>query len=330
MRAVAITSFGGPDVLRVVERAAPEPGAREIRVRVAAAGVNRADLIQRRGHYPAPAGVVADVPGLEFAGTIESVGSRVARWRAGDRVMGLLGGGGYAELVVTHEDEVVRVPDALSLVDGAAIPEVFITAHDALFARLAVRAGERVLVHAVGSGVGTAALQLAKCAGAFVVGTSRTPEKLAHARELGLDAGVVASEHWTDDVMRATDGAGVDAIVDLVGGAYLDGNLRVLAQLGRIVVVGTTGGSKAELDLGRLMRTRATLVGTVLRARSQAEKIEATRAFERDVLPLLDGLRVRPVVDRTFPLEAAADAHRYVESNASFGKVVLTIGGSAA
>lgn len=326
MRAVAITSFGGPEVLRVVERPAPQPGAREVRVRVVAAGVNRADLMQRRGLYPAPAGVAPDVPGLEFAGVVESVGPGASRWRAGDRVMGLLGGGGYAEHVVSHEDEVVRVPDALQLADAGAVPEVFITAHDALFARLGLRAGERLLVHAVGSGVGTAALQLAKALGAFVIGTSRTPDKLARARALGLDASIVASERWPDDVMRATEGAGVDAILDLVGAAYFDGNLRVLAQLGRMVVVGTPAGAKAELDLGRLMRTRATLVGTVLRARSQAEKIEATRAFERAVLPLLEAGRVRPLVDRAFPLQRAADAHRYVESNASFGKVVLTTG----
>ena len=326
MRAVAITSFGGPEVLRVVERAEPTPGSREIGVRVAAAGVNRADLIQRRGHYPAPAGVTADVPGLEFAGTIERVGAEVTRWRVGDRVMGLLGGGGYAEVVVAHEDEAVRIPAAMTLAEAGAIPEVFITAHDALFTRLGVRAGERVLVHAVGSGVGTAALQLAKAAGAFVVGTSRTPSKLERASELGLDAAVAASQRWPEDVMRMTNGAGVDAIVDLVGGAYLDSNLRVLAPLGRMVVVGTPSGATAELDLARLMRARATIVGTVLRARSRAEKIDATRAFERDVLPLLESGRVRPIVDRVFPLDAAADAHRYVDANASFGKVVLVTG----
>ncbi len=326
MRAVAITSFGGPEVLRVFERPAPEPGAGELLVRVAAAGVNRADLMQRRGLYPAPEGVVADVPGLEFAGVVERVGPGVTHWRFGDRVMGLLGGGGYADLAVAHEAEVVRVPASNSLVDAGAIPEVFITAHDALFTRLGVRAGERVLVHAVGSGVGTAALQLAKAAGAFVIGTSRTPDKLERARKLGLGAAIVASDRWAEDVMQATGGAGVDAIVDLVGGAYFDGNLRVLAELGRVVVVGTPSGSRVELDLGRLMRTRATLVGTVLRARSHEEKVAATRAFERDVLPLLESGDVRPVVDRVFPLEAAADAHGYVETNASFGKVLLTTG----
>ena len=326
MRVVTITSFGGPQVLRVVERAEPMPGAREVRVRVAAAGVNRADLMQRLGRYPAPEGVVADVPGLEFAGVVDAVGTAVTRWRAGDRLMGLLGGGGYAECVVAHEDEVVRVPASLSLVEAGAVPEVFITAHDALFTRLGVRPGERVLIHAVGSGVGTAALQLVKAAGALAIGTSRTPHKLERARELGLDAAIVATERWPEEALDATGGAGVDAIVDLVGAAYFDANLRVLAELGRIVIVGTPSGSNAELDLGRLMRTRATLVGTVLRARSRDEKTHATRAFERDVLPLLEARTVRPIIDRVFPLEAAADAHRHVESNASFGKVLLTTG----
>ena len=323
MRCVVITSVGGPEVLRVVERADPVPAAGEIRVRVAACGVNRADLIQRRGHYPAPVGVAPDVPGLEYAGVVDSVGAGVTRWRTGERVMGLLGGGGYAELVITHADEAVRVPDAMTLEDAAAVPEAFITAHDALVTRLHLRRGEHVLIHAVGSGVGTAALQLARAMDATVLGTSRSADKLVRAYDLGLDRGIVAGDAWPNDVLASTDGVGVDAIVDLVGGAYLNGNLRVLARLGRMVVVGTVGGARAEIDLGRLMRTRVTLVGTVLRARSHAEKVEATRAFEKDVLPLLESGRVRPVVDRAFPLEDAAAAHAYLESNESFGKVVL-------
>ena len=324
MKAISITEFGGADVLQPVERDAPEAGAGEIRVSVAACGVNRADLLQRRGQYPAPEGVAADIPGLEYAGVVESVGAGVTRWRAGDRVMGLLSGGGYAEMIVAPADEAVRVPEGMSLTDAAAIPEVFITAHDALFVRLGVREGERVLVHAVASGVGTAALQLAKAAGAFVIGTTRSPEKLDRARALGLDVALRAGERWVEDVIEATGGRGVDAIVDLVGAAYFDGNLRVLAPMGRMVVVGTTSGSRTQLDMSRLMRTRATIIGTVLRARSHDEKVEATRAFERDVLPLFESGRVKPVIDRTFSLDEAADAHRWIESNESFGKVVLT------
>lgn len=325
MKAIAITEFGGPEALRLVERAAPVPGRRQVRVAVAAAGVNRADLLQRRGHYPAPPGVPADIPGLEFAGVVDGMGEGVSRWRAGDRVMGLLGGGGYAEQVVVHEDEAVRVPGSIDLTDAAAIPEVFITAHDALYTRLGLASGERLLIHAVGSGVGTAALQLAKATGATVIGTSRTADKLERARALGLDRGIVADEAWPDAVLEATSDAGVNAILDLVGGAYLDGDLRSLATLGRVVVVGTIGGARAEVDLSRLMRTRATLIGTVLRARSLAEKIEATRAFERDVMPLLASGRVKPIVDRVLALEEAAEAHRYLEHNESFGKVVLTM-----
>ena len=254
---------------------------------------------------------------------VDALGPHPGPWRVGERVMGLVGGGAYAESLVTGVDEVVRVPDALSLVDAAAVPEVFITAHDALFMRLGIEQDDVVLIHAVGSGVGTAALQLAKAAGARVVGTTRTAEKLERARELGLDIGVRAGERWVEDVLEAT--GGVDSIVDLVGGAYFDGNLRVLRTLGRMVVVGTPSGSRTQIDLSRLMRMRATITGTVLRSRSVDEKIDATRAFERDVLPLLADGRVRPVVDRTFPLEDAAEAHRYVESNASFGKIVLTV-----
>ena len=312
-------------MLQLVERDAPAPAAGEIRVAVAACGVNRADLLQRRGHYPPPAGVPVDVPGLEYAGVVDALGDGVTRWGVGDRVMGLVGGGSYAESIVTHADEAVRVPDDMSLADAAAVPEVFITAHDALFMRLAVQSGERVLVHAVASGVGTAALQLAKAAGAFVIGTTRSADKLERARALGLDVAVRAGERWAIDVLQATDGAGVDAIVDLVGAAYFDQNLQVLAPRGRVVVVGTTSGARTQIDLSVLMRKRATLVGTVLRARTLAEKIEATRAFERDVMPLFASGAVRPVVDRAFTLEQAADAHRFIESNQSFGKVVLTV-----
>ena len=330
MRAIAISAAGGPDVLQLVERDAPTPAPGEILVAVAACGVNRADLLQRRGNYPPPAGVPVDVPGLEYAGVVDALGDGVSRWRVGDRVMGLVGGGAYAESIVTHADEAVRVPEGMSLTDAAAVPEVFITAHDALFVRLALREGERVLVHAVASGVGTAALQLAKAAGAFVIGTTRSADKLERARALGLDVGVRAGERWAIDVLQATDGAGVDAIVDLVGAAYFDQNLQVLAPRGRIVVVGTTSGARTQIDLSALMRKRATLVGTVLRARTLAEKIEATRAFERDVMPLFASSSVRPVVDRTFALEQAADAHRFIESNQSFGKVVLIVNGEAA
>lgn len=326
MRAVVITGPGGPEVLEVEEREIRDPGPGEVRVRVHAAGVNRADLMQRRGHYPPPPGWPEEIPGLEYAGRVDSVGPGVESWSQGDGVMGLVGGGGYAEYVVVSEREAMAIPGGLSFEEAAAIPEVFITAHDALFARLDLRMGERLLIHAVGSGVGTAALQIAKAAGATVLGTSRTASKLERARGLGLDVAIDASDgEFADAVLEATGGAGTDAVLDLVGGGYLGGNLRCLAARGRAVVVGLPAGRTAEIDLGLLLRKRLRLVGTSLRSRPLEEKITATQAFSRALGPLLADGRVRPIVDRVWPLEAAAEAHAYMERNANFGKLVLTL-----
>lgn len=325
MRAVAISEPGGPGVLRLEERPDPGLGAGHVLVRVAATSVNRADLLQRQGHYPAPPGAPDDIPGLEYAGTVEAVGDGVVRWRPGDRVMGLVGGGGYAELVVVPADQAIPVPDGLPLEAAAAVPEVFITAHDALTARLALRPHETVLIHAVGSGVGTAALQLLKAAGGRVIGTSRSAWKLERAMALGLDAAVDASAgEWYHAVRDATGGRGVDAVLDLVGGDYLNQNLRVLATLGRQVVVGLTGGRTAEIDLGAVLSKRITIIGTALRTRSPAEKAEVAAAFERDVLPLLASRAVRPVIHEVIPMADAARAHALLASNRTFGKVVLT------
>ncbi len=324
-RAVRMVESGGPEVLRLGEIELSEPGPDEIRVRVRAAGLNRADLLQRRGLYPAPAGWPADVPGLEYAGEVEALGRRVEAWAEGDRVMGLVGGGAYAEHVVVHEREAVAVPSELSWEEAAAVPEAFVTAHDALFTRGALVAGETVLVHAVGSGVGTAALQLARAAGATVIGTSRTPRKLDRATELGLDVALTGGpEDFAVAILDATGGGGVDLILDLVGGGYLAGNLASLAARGRMVVVGLTGGSAARIDLGVVLRKRLSIVGTSLRTRPLEEKIAAVRSFARHALPLLADGRVRPVVDRVFAMEEAADAHRRMESNENFGKIVLT------
>ncbi|HET6342453.1 MAG TPA: NAD(P)H-quinone oxidoreductase, partial [Gemmatimonadota bacterium] len=280
MRAIRIAEPGGPDVLRMGEVPRPEPGPSEIRVRVRAAGVNRAEILQRRGLYPAPPGWPADVPGLEVAGEVEAVGERVTERAVGDRVMGLVGGGGYAEYVVVHEREAIRLPEPLSWEEAAAIPEVFVTAHDALFTRGRLSLGEWVLIHAVGSGVGTAALQLARAAGAKTLGTSRTEWKLDRARELGLELAIQAgAEDFADAVLDATGGRGADLILDLVGGGYLPRNLASLATLGRIVVVGLTAGAFAEIDLGVVLRKRITMVGTSLRSRPLEEKIAAVQAF---------------------------------------------------
>ena len=324
MKAIVITEPGPPEVLQLADRPDPVPGPGTILVRVAATSVNRADLLQRQGHYPAPPGAPEDIPGLEYAGTVEAVGEGVTRWKAGDRVMGLVAGGGYAERVVVPADHALPVPDALSLAEAAAVPEVFITAHDALTARLGVRDGETVLVHAIGSGVGTAALQLARARGCRVIGTSRSPWKLDRARALGLDVAVDASSgEWIHTVQDATDGRGVDAVLDLVGGDYLTQNLRALAPLGRLVVVGLTGGRTAELDLGAVLARRLTIVGTALRTRSDPEKAEATASFERDVLPLLASRAIRPLIHATLPMSDAPRAHEMLESNRTFGSVVL-------
>ncbi|RMH12663.1 MAG: NAD(P)H-quinone oxidoreductase [Gemmatimonadetes bacterium] len=325
MRAIVIERPGGPEVLRLVERPDPAAAAGEVRVRVHGSGVNRADLLQRMGRYPAPPGWPPDVPGLEYAGVVDAVGDRVDPGWVGRRVMGIVGGGGYAEALVTPASTVVPVPDGLSLVDAAAVPEAFMTAYDAAVLQMDLSAGETLLVHAVGSGVGTAAVQIARALGARTIGTSRTPEKLRRAEALGLEHAVHARDAsgWAERVRDVTEGRGVDVILDLVGGPYLEGNQAVLAPGGRHVVVGVTGGRTATIDLRALMARRATLRGTVLRARPTAEKAALAEAFARTVVPWLADGRVRPVVERTFAPEEAARAHRLMEANRTFGKLVI-------
>lgn len=324
MRAVTITRPGGPDVLEVREVPRPEPGKGEVRVRVAASGINRADLLQRRGLYPAPPGWPEDVPGLEYAGAVDRLGAGVEEVEVGDRVMGIVGGGGYAEWITVHHRTVIPVPDELRLADAGAVPEVFLTAFDALFSQCALAAGETVLIHAVGSGVGTAAVQLAGGAGATTIGTSRTPEKLDRARELGVDHALPGGdEAWAKAVLEVTDGRGVDVVLDLVGAPYLERNLGVLAEGARWIVVGVTGGASAPIDLRMLMRRRATVHGTVLRARPLEEKARLARSFARRAVRRFGLGELRPVVDRSYAPEDAAEAHRRMEENRNFGKLVL-------
>ncbi|HEX2191249.1 MAG TPA: NAD(P)H-quinone oxidoreductase [Longimicrobiaceae bacterium] len=325
MRAVVVARPGGPEALQLAERPVPQPGPGEVRVRVHASALNRADLLQRRGLYPAPPGAPQDVPGLEYAGEVDAMGEGAGLWAVGSRVMGIVGGGGYAEYVTVHEREAMRIPQGLSYEEGAAIPEAFLTAYDALFRRLELEVGERVLVHAVGSGVGTAAVQLAHAAGATVIGTSRSPEKLRRAEELGMDVGIdIAKEDLAAALENATYGSGVNAVLDLVGGPILEASLRGLAQGGRVVVVGTVAGSRVELDLGLVLRRRIRIVGTVLRTRPLEEKIALAREFSNTVLPLLSSGKIRPVIDRVYPFSEIAEAHRQMEANESFGKIVLT------
>lgn len=322
MRAIVIPSFGGPEVLQTASVPDPRLAPREIMVRVRASGVNRADLLQRRGLYPPPPGE-SEVPGLEFAGTVEAAGDAVTRWAPGQRVMGIVAGGGYAEKVTVHESAAVEIPDAVGTRDAAAIPEAFMTAFDAVFGQAELKRSETLLVHAAGSGVGSAAVQLGRRAGAFVAGTSRTPAKLARAAALGLELAMDGRGRWDREIAEATDGRGADVILDLVGGPYLARNQRAIAERGRHVAVGVPGGGRTEIDLRLLMIRRARIFGTVLRARAVEEKAALARDFAANVLPGFASGSLEPVVDRIFPATMAADAHRCLETNQNFGKVLL-------
>jgi putative PIG3 family NAD(P)H quinone oxidoreductase len=332
MLAVKIVSHEGEGRLEVCEVGRPAARADRVRVRVRAAGLNRADLLQKRGRYPAPPGAPADIPGLEFAGEVDQVGGEGRMWSTGQRVFGITAGGAQAEYVVVPENHLAQIPDGLSFEEAAAVPEVFITAHDALFTQGRLRTGERVLIHAVGSGVGTAAAQLARAAGAGAVyGTARTAEKIKRAREFGMDKGVVVGDDpraFSNAVWEWTNEAGVNVVLDLVGASYLDANLEAVAPRGRLLLVGTLGGSSAQLNFRHVMGKRLRLVGTVLRARSAEEKAAAVRRFAAEVVPLLARGSVRPVLDSSFGLDEVSTAYARLESNETFGKVVLRVLGS--
>ncbi len=290
-------------------------------MRVRATAINRADLLQRMGAYPAPADSPPDVPGLEIAGEVDAVGPAVERLAVGDRVFGLLGGGGYAEAAVSHERALAKMPAGMSFEDAAAVPEAFVTAHDAMVTRAGIRSGEVMGVHAVGSGVGTAAVQLGRAFGAFTIGTARTADKLARAKGLGMDEGVVAE--GASFASAVTKIAPADVVLELVGGKYLDEDLRCIQTLGRIVLIGLMAGTRSEVDLAAILRKRVSVIGTVLRARPLEEKIQAMRLFEQQVVPLFARGKLAPVIDQVLPLDQAAAAHARMASNAGFGKIVL-------
>jgi NADPH:quinone reductase len=326
VHAIVISRPGGPDVLELRDVPQPSPLRGEVRVRVRATAVNRADLLQRMGQYPAPPDAPQDVPGLEFAGEIDAVGEATGDWKEGDRVFGLAGGGAYAEAIVVHGRTLARIPDRLTFEQAAAVPEAFITAFDAIVTQARLGSGERVLIHAVGSGVGTAAAQIARAIGARSIGTARTQTKLDRARELGLGDGILVREgRFAAEVLARTDKAGVDVILELVGGDYLGEDLACAAPRARIVLVGLLAGARTEIDLGSVLRKRVTIVGTALRSRPLEEKIQATQAFARHLVPLFESGALRPVIDRTFPLSLAAKAHEHMATNDGFGKIVLTI-----
>ena len=323
MRAVIVTAPGGPEMLQVAEVPEPHAGEGEVTVRVAAAGINRADLLQRMGHYPPPPGA-SDILGLEVSGVVASVGAGVADIAEGDAVMALLEGGGYAELAAVRAHQVVQVPANIDLIDAGGVPEVFITAHDALFTRGRLQPGETVLIHGGGGGVGTAAIQLGRQHGCRVLVTAGSAAKLARCAELGADAGI---NYALDDfVMRTrelTDGRGADVVLDIMGASYLGRNLEVVATDGRVVVIGMQGGTHADIDLGVMMRRRVSLISTALRARPAAQKAAIVGAFASEVVPRLASAALRPVIDRVLPFEAAGEAHRLMEAGEVVGKILL-------
>jgi NADPH:quinone reductase len=324
MTSIAIRAPGGPEVLVAEERALPSPAAGEILVKVAAAGVNRPDVLQRMGLYPPPKGA-SDIPGLEIAGTVVALGSGVGRWRPGDRVTALVAGGGYAQFCPVDETNALPAPERLSDVEAAAIPETFFTVWHNAFERGGLKAGETLLIHGGSSGIGTTAIQLAKAFGAKVITTAGSAEKCAACRRLGAD---VAVNYRTEDFVaiakEATEGKGVELVVDMVGGDYIERNYEAAAVEGRIVQIAFLGSPRATVDFRRLMMKRLTHTGSTLRARSVAEKAAIARAVEDEVWPLIGNGKVKPVIYRTFPLAEAAAAHALMETSAHIGKIVLT------
>jgi NADPH2:quinone reductase len=330
MRAVVLESYGETEVLQVVEVADPVPGPEEVLVDVVATALNRADLLQRRGFYPSPplagfAPPAPEIPGMEFAGRVAASGERVTDVAVGDEVMGIVGGGAYAERLVVHERQLLRVPSTVALADAAAIPEVWITAYDALVVQGGLTSGRTALVHAGGSGVGTAAIQIAKAMGARIVVTA-SAGKVEACRALGADLVVdYGSQDFVAECRAITGGAGVDVVLDVIGGDYVDRNVTSLRVGGTIVMVGVMGGGRTEVNVGALLPKRATVVGTVLRGRPLEEKVVITRRFAAEVLPLFESGAVRPVIDSRYPLDEIAAAHDRMESNANVGKIVIDI-----
>ena len=326
MKAIYIDKFGSAENLEL--REVPDlsaPSGTQVLVRVRAAGLNRADLLQVRGLYPPPFGYSANIPGLEFAGEITAIGGYVDLFKTGDRVFGITAGEAQAEYMLVDASLLTIIPTNLSFTAAAAIPEAFITAHDAIFTLGDLKAGETLLVHAVGSGVGLAALQMAKVKGATVLGTSRTAGKLTECIQLGLNTGITTENviDFSATVKEKTGNGGADVILDLVGAAYFQENLASLALKGRLILVGLTSGSTAEFNLSLALHKRARIIGTVLRSRRVDEKAEATRRFATDIIPLFESGAIVPNVDRIFPVGDVIAAYKYLESKASFGKVVL-------
>lgn len=330
MRAVVLDDYGDVEVLRVGEVADPVAGPEEVLVEVVATALNRADLLQRMGLYPSPplAGFASpspEIPGMEFAGRVVALGDRVERWAVGDEVMGIVGGGAYAERLVIHERQAMRVPAGIELRDAAAIPEVFLTAWDALVVQGGLTSGRVALVHAGASGVGTAAIQLCRAVGAQVIVTASGP-KCDACRALGADLAIdYTSRDFVADVVEFTGGAGVDVILDVIGGDYVDRNMTTVRVGGAIVQVGVMGGGRTEVNIGAMLPKRVRFIGTVLRSRPIEEKIAISHRFEAEVVPLFESGALRPVIDSRFPLDRIAEAQTFMASNANIGKIVIDL-----
>ena len=325
MTVIAIRAPGGPDMLAPEQRPLPRPAEGEVLVRVAAAGVNRPDVVQRQGFYPPPKGAT-DIPGLEIAGEISALGAGVQGWKAGDKVMALVVGGGYAEYCPAHQSHCLPIPSGLTLIEAAAIPETFFTVWHNVFERGRLKAGETLLVHGGSSGIGTAAIQLAKAFGAKVITTAGSAEKCAVCLRLGADIAVnYKREDFVAATKTATAGMGADLILDMVGGDYIERNYEAAAVEGRVVQIAFQGSPKATVDFRRIMLKRLTHTGSTLRARSIADKGAIARAVEQQVLPLISAGKARPLIDSTFALAQAAAAHARMESSVHIGKIVLTV-----
>ena len=323
MLSIEITTPGGPEVLRAVERPTPVPGPGEVLVRVHGAGVNRPDILQRVGRYAPPPGI-SDIPGLEIAGVVTAVGSDVTRWREGDVVCALVAGGGYAEYCVVPAPQCLPVPDGMSHIEAAAVPETFFTVWTNLFQRGRLSKGESVLIHGGSSGIGTTAIQLARVFGATVYATAGSDQKCAACERLGATAINYRSDDFVRVIREATSGRGVDVVLDIVGGDYLQKNIDSLAMHGRLLQIGLLGSARAEINLSPVMQKRLTITGSTLRTRSVEEKGAIARELEAHVWPLLAARQVAPVIDRVLPLSDAADAHRLLEAGEVVGKVVLS------
>ena len=324
MRCVKVKEPGGPDVLEIVDLPEPGPGTGQLLVRNFAAGINRADLLQRRGLYPPPAGE-SDILGLEFAGEVAAAGEGVEGFSRGDRVFGLCGGGAYAEFLVVDARLAVSIPSNMSYESAAAAPEAFYTAEDGLFSLGGLKEGQTVLVHAGASGVGTAAIQLAVAAGARVIATAGTAEKAAACEELGADGVNYREKDFAEAVAGLTAGEGVDLVLDLVGASYWDRNIASLRSGGRMVLLGLLGGASAEVNLGAVLSKRLSIIGSVLRSRSVEEKAEVTARFRERSLPLLESGELKTVVDSILPLEDVRQAHERMEENLNTGKIILRL-----